>query len=361
MPAFHTYQVYFLFLFPILVSCNSNHQARSSSDSGIKETRDKQLHPKTYKKEDVVRSALQDQFGNIWFGTTNEGVFRFDGTTFTNFSEQDGLCGKDINAIIEDKDGTLWFGTNNGLCSYDGQSFEHFKIPWNGENDLWGTLCNPNQVLCLLEDNSGLLWLGTCGGGAFRFDGTSFTSFLSNQGRIQSDSLHHNVIKSIIEDREGNIWFTSLTHGGVSRYDGAQFTHFSAEDGLSYDMIYSSFQDKSGNIWFGSIMSPVGGLFRYNATSNDFTRFNTTEGLCDNFVTGIAEDTSGVLWLCTGGKACYYDGNTFTPFLTEDKQNLQDINFVIADDLGNIWLGGNYGQLFRYDGKTLTDFTDKKG
>jgi len=56
---------------------------------------------------------------------------------------------------------------------------------------------------------------------------------------------------------------------------------------------------------------------------------------------------------------CIYDGKNFTPFVTKDGQSLRDISFIIEDDDENIWLGGNYGRLWRYDGKTLAGFTQK--
>ena len=352
------------FFFILISACNRQEIPNSSNQSNITDSVQSakvknKSQPIIYKKDDVVRTALQDKAGNLWFGTSNEGVFRYDGKTFTNFSEKNGLSNNFINVIFEDKEGKMWFGTRDGLYSFDGEKFAHIPLPWDGKNDLWGDLCNPNHVLSLIQDKKGFFWLGTCGGGAYRYDGKTFTPFLANEGRLQSDSLHHNVIKSITEDAAGNLWFTSLTHGGVSRYDGETFTHFTSKDGLSYDMVFSSFQDKSGNLWFGTMMSDKGGLFRYNSDSGDFTRFNKKDGLCDNFVTGIMEDSNGLLWLCTGGKVCKFDGEKFTPFLPKSDQVLRDINFILEDEKGDIWFCGNYGSLWKYDGETLTDFSQK--
>jgi ligand-binding sensor domain-containing protein len=158
----------------------------------------------------------------------------------------------------------------------------------------------------MLQDKIGDLWIGTCGAGAYRYDGKTFTNFSFDNDMLQSDGLHHNVIQSMIEDKAGNIWFTSLTHGGVSRYDGINFTHFSSDDGLKDDMVYSSFQDKAGNLWFGSIQTKYEGLYRYDGKS--FTSFGKEDGLCDNFVTGFFEDRAGKLWIRTGSVLCLYDG-----------------------------------------------------
>src|SRR5262245_25443306 len=60
-----------------------------------------------------VGAIHQDRKGYIWFGTS-EGLSRFDGYRFTNYSERDGLGHILINDIAEDRQGRHWFGTNGG-------------------------------------------------------------------------------------------------------------------------------------------------------------------------------------------------------------------------------------------------------
>ncbi|MCX6294449.1 MAG: histidine kinase, partial [Bacteroidetes bacterium] len=69
---------------------------------------------------------LEDKNGDIWFGTRNHGVERYDGKVITNFSKKDGLGNNDVSCIFEDKNGNIWFGsdyTGAGICSYNGKSF----------------------------------------------------------------------------------------------------------------------------------------------------------------------------------------------------------------------------------------------
>jgi ligand-binding sensor domain-containing protein len=71
-----------------------------------------------------VHYSLQDRAGNLWFGTTGEGVYRYDGKSFSNFTTKDGLSHNSVFCILVDRVGNLWFGSrNNGLTRYDGKSF----------------------------------------------------------------------------------------------------------------------------------------------------------------------------------------------------------------------------------------------
>jgi ligand-binding sensor domain-containing protein len=49
---------------------------------------------------------------------------------------------------------------------------------------------------------------------------------------------------SILIDKSGHLWIGSL-NGGVSRYDGKQFIHFTDEQGLSNNEVITIFEDKA--------------------------------------------------------------------------------------------------------------------
>ncbi|WP_170110717.1 ligand-binding sensor domain-containing protein [Flavilitoribacter nigricans] len=358
-------------LFPIsllIFSCNGQAQSPSTTEpEPVSETK----IPKYYELSDAVRCAFLDQDGIMWFGTNNEGLYRLEDSVFTQYTVEDGLCSNYISCIEADDRGDLWFGTDAGLCRYNGQTFTPVPIPWDGNEDLWGPGMNANLVLCLLNDQKGLLWLGTWGNGVHRFDprretdtGTyEFSSYLQDQGSLYEDSLHRNVIQSMLEDREGNIWLTSMSHGGVSRYDGKTFTQFTMEDGLSDDMVFSCLEDHEGNIWLGMLGNRAGTLQKYDGRS--FTEFREVDGLCSRNIINMFEDRTGKLWLGSGrGELCIYNPNAagelkFSAFTNADGKTFNKIRFITEDASGNIWFGGNYGQLYHYDGHTLNDFTQK--
>ena len=95
--------------------------------------------------------------------------------------------------------------------------------------------------MSILEDKSGNLWFGTWGGGLSKFDGKSFTHYTEKEG------LSDNVVWSILEDKEGNLWFGTYKDG-VNKFDGENFTHYTEKEGLSNNYVRSILEDKNGNL-----------------------------------------------------------------------------------------------------------------
>ncbi len=142
-----------------------------------------------------------------------------------------------------------------------------------------------------------------------------------------------------------------------------------------YDSIYGNvhcgMQDRAGNMWFGTTGA---GVIRYDGKT--FTNYTTRDGLSDNFVDCIMEDKDGKIWLGTDKGACIYDGKSFTPFsiageyesgtvfLNSNTQSTASntrttskaIFSMLQDSKGNIWFGTATHGVYRYDGKTFTNF-----
>jgi ligand-binding sensor domain-containing protein/signal transduction histidine kinase len=202
------------------------------------------------------------------------------------------------------------------------------------------------RIRSIIEDRAGNLWFGA-DDGVSKYDGQSFTHFTTAEG------LSGNFIWSILEDRAGNIWFGTST-GGVSRYDGQSFTHFTNKEGLTSNEVISILEDRAGNLWFGT----SDGLSRYDGKS--FTHFSNKEGLTSNFVWKILEDRAGNLWFGTTGGVSMYDGKSFTRFTTAEGLSSNDVSSILEDRAGNLWFG-TIGGVNRYDGKSFTHFTTTEG
>lgn len=377
-----TSSLFLALVFGCCVSCSGQPKPELLSQSqpgAVHATQSATKEIKSYGRTQSVSCGLLDKDGYLWFGTNHEGVYRYASEAlrkpgeqaFTNYSMADGLCSKRINCIMEDDDGDLWFGTPEGLAHYDGNAFNHIPLPWRDTSSAWldqvYPVVNPNGVRSLLQASYGAIWVGTNGGGAYRYDGATFTPFLADVGRKQTDGLFHNVVSSVIEDKAGNVWFTSMIHGGISCYDGNKMVHYTLENGLKDDMIFSAHKGRDGVLWFGALGNREGGLQRYDGTA--FTNLNEADGLCNNNIVSIHEDGSGKLWLASNrGELCIYDplvpsgseSHAFSAFTGENGNTFRNIIFVIGDGAGSMWFGGMHGQLFRYDGSALTDFTQKQ-
>ncbi|MBK7805703.1 MAG: hypothetical protein IPJ51_05320 [Saprospiraceae bacterium] len=287
----------------------------------------------------IVISILEDNNGNLWFGTYEGGVSRYDGKSFTSFTTTQGLANNAVMSILEDKSGKLWFSTKGvGVSRYDGKSFTNFTTTQGLAN---------NYVNNIVEDKIGNIWFST-GGGASRYDGKSFTNFTTTQG------LANNNVVSILEDKSGNLWFS--TEGGVSRYDGNSFTNFTTAQGLANNAVYSILEDKSGNFWFSTYDD---GVSRYDGKS--FTNFTTAQGLAHNTVYNIFEDKIGNIWFSTAGGVSRIlrenleksQGNTqiakgegtisFNNFTTAQGLANDMVFDIVEDTHGNIVIGTNLG------------------
>ena len=110
-------------------------------------------------------SIGEDAKGNIWVGTVESGVWRYDGNAVKNFAKDDGLESNHIWTIYKSKQGELWFG-GNGVYRFNGANFTQFTT----ENGL-----TSNVVLSIMEDDKGQIWCGTWQGLCI-FDGEKFVN-----------------------------------------------------------------------------------------------------------------------------------------------------------------------------------------
>jgi ligand-binding sensor domain-containing protein len=123
-----------------LTSCHGQTKKPSQTDIIAEPKSILFVQPKLIKTQgsseaDNVRCGLQDKNGNLWFGTTGEGVYRYDGKIFTQFTMKDGLLSNCVWSILEDNKGNIWFGTVEGICRYDGKNINKvFEYNMSGVN-----------------------------------------------------------------------------------------------------------------------------------------------------------------------------------------------------------------------------------
>ncbi|SMC42334.1 ligand-binding sensor domain-containing protein [Moheibacter sediminis] len=305
-----------------------------------------------------VHCSLQDKDGNLWFGTTGEGVYRYDGKEFTQFTEEDGLSNNKVWSILEDSLGNIWFGTDDGISRYDGKIIS--KIPFtitslNGL-EIATSQSGKNEVWSMMQDKSGTIWFGTSLD-LYCYDGRSFSRFLDKIGIANHQNLQLKWIQCLLEDNNGTIWIGSgpIAEEGIIRYDGKSITSTKPNnDGWIRYML----EDKNGHIWFSGRHN---GVFRYDG--QEFKMFTEKT----NIGSAIFRDKIGNIWFDGGEKInsiesidglWRYDGKTFENFTTKDDMSKNSVWNMLEDRNGNLWIGTRNCGLFRYDGKRFENFSE---
>lgn len=289
-----------------------------------------------------VLAVLEDNHGNLWFGTGGGGASMYNGNSFFHFTENEGLGNSIVWDILEDRLGNLWFATyGGGVSKYDGTNFTHFT-----ENEG----LSDNHIRSMMEDRQGNLWFGAWNGSVSRYTAGTVTHYAGREG------FGNFSVSAICEDRQGNIWF-GTDGGGVLMFDGLSFTKFTEIEGLATNSIRSIMEDSSGKLWFGT---GGAGVIRYDR--KNFTQYTKKEGLGHNAVRSLFEDSRGNVWLGTeGGGVSVFNGESFRHLSEKEGLSNNSVNAIFEDSRGNLWLGTEYGGVSIYKQESFTHFTEKEG
>ncbi len=328
-----------------------------------------------------IQCGLQDKAGNMWFGSAGDGIYYYNGKSFTNFTRNDSLCHNDILCCLEDKSGLIWFGTRNGLIRYkpsgDPPGKNNFKNFLISENTISNSthkiipytyIPADNFVWSIFQDKTGKIWFGTNKGVYFydpltgsNDDTPTFTRFLDNNSLINKNNLQLIDVTDMLEDKKGNIWIVSgYSKGeGICRYDGKSLVNFKPDSIKSFRSII---ERKNGNLLF---LSSFHGVYSYDGKS--FTNLTEKIGIKNDTLITMIEDKSGTLWfghnsdnMKNGGDGGVwrYDGKSLKLFTTKDGLSHNCVFCIVEERDGNIWFGTRNTGLCRFDGKAFTDFTE---
>ena len=199
----------------------------------------------------VVLALHEDKHGSLWVGQQISPdrllgvVTNGRKLSLTVPGERPRL---DVRAIAETPDGALYFGTTeDGLLRWDGTSFRQF-----GAADGLPT----GAITTILVDNAGALWLGVAGSGLVLHLGERFAP------ATMADGLPSKMLTQITDDRLGYLWCGS--RDGVFRVkldDLHRFFHkqqprvacklFTKADGLpNIECSGQGCRAQDGRIWF---------------------------------------------------------------------------------------------------------------
>lgn len=186
-----------------------------------------------------------------------------------------------------------------------------------------------STVFAVSRTKDGYLWLGTQDGLA-RFDGSQFKVF----NRQNTDGLTQSHIRNLAAAQDGSLWIGTQSRGLV-HYVNGRFVPYSVADGLPNGVVRCIVEDRHGEMWFCT----MGGLARWR--NGKFDGLTTKEGLADNHVQAIAEDSQGRLWVGTASGLSVLDHGRFVSFADQKRFAGQSVNALAVDREGHVWAAGD--------------------
>jgi len=282
-----------------------------------------------------VCSLLEDREGNIWVGTSGDGLIRLRKRRVTMITTAEGLPAGGAGPILEDAWGNMWIGTDNGFCQLSqGKLRSYFTRSPKLNNDIW-------NLAALYMDKAGFLWIGKDNSIA-RFKDGKATEYWFEQIRR---------VFAITEDSQGRMWLG--TQDGLAHFrDGKIIKIYKPGDGLVHNHVCFIMEDRSGALWLGT----TDGLSRFK--DGVFTNYTTRDGLSNGYVRAIYEDQDGALWLGTygGGLNRLKDGR-ITQINTQHGLFDDFVSRMLVDESDQFWMLGNRG-IFRVSRSELNDVAE---
>lgn len=243
----------------------------------------------------------EDKKGNIWCGTSDNGVLKFNPHThsFTRINYAQNL---DVHALCENAQGKMWVGTEAGIFSV-----ENDKI--NKEQELNRQMGkNPTIIYSIKEDNYGQIWIGTLDRGVFVFSKQmKLIVHLTEKNLLATNSINH-----IIKDADGGIWMATmrgLAYVQNPLQPGA-IKNYNERYGIKDSHIRAISQDKQGNIW----VSMFSGIACLNIHKQRFYNYDYESGIpTSNFVEASAVTTpDGTIYFGSPGGICFFNPQQLT-------------------------------------------------
>ena len=339
-----------------------------------------------------IRCIFKDNQGGMWLGTYFGGLNYYHPlkARFRNIQEipyENSLNDNIVSCIEEDKDGSMWIGTNSGGVNYFDprkHDFKHYKLNINSiqnkpeSNDIKSiyiddttrlvyvgahaggiSIIKPGvgviehynisekglvgDVYSIAEFRNNLLWLGT-------LDGLyTFNKSTKAVKKIHRDANGINLmplfISKVFEDSRQMLW--------IGAENGLQIYSIKDNNIVKYNLDnerlnhLTNIQDISETSDKKILISTRNGLYKYDHENNSLVHFNTNNGLPNDVVHGVEEDSYGRLWISTNHGLCRYDheNNTFRNFTVNDGIQSNEFNNYshCRAKSGRLYFGGVNG------------------
>lgn len=240
-----------------------------------------------------IKCFAIDQEKRSWIGTFYQGLWSVKDNQFQRIGDISGI----FSSILAVDDG-VWIGTRStGLIFYNTEKDD--IIRYNSENNANGTISS-NGIWKVFQDSRENIWVCSNNGLSVKYkDSTGFENFFYHDS---INSLSRDLNYTITEDQSGKLWI-GTAGAGIDIYDPSTktFRKFQHNAAIENAEVYSILEDKEGNTWFSTNQ----GIYVYYPQSNQLRNFTEQDG-----VLGMQyHPNSG--FISSSGKLFFGGGNGF--------------------------------------------------
>ncbi|WP_163323778.1 hybrid sensor histidine kinase/response regulator transcription factor [Draconibacterium mangrovi] len=318
-----------------------------------------------------ITHIVNDENGNIWFTTYDEGVNFFDkkNQRFTNYTT-DNIKGLGSNynwCLLYDTNERIYVGhVNDGFSIINLKTKTAFNYRHDPDNP---SSLPDNSVSSIFKDSRGNIWIGTRNGlSLFNPDTERMINFKNNPEN--SSSLSSNFIQETIETTDHKLYIA--TEGGGlnildlkdlafdSNLSDIKFERILASEtpeGLSSTSVQTVIQDSYGNIWLGGLGAGVNFISGKESTFKKITYLpyiGNTNSLNNKDVHSMCVDNDNHVWVANGpgGIGIYNEGEKINQLNNIGNNNqAQSIISLFKAENNNIWIGTSSGKVYSYNSK----------
>ncbi len=280
-----------------------------------------------------ISAIFRDHEGTLWVGADNDGIYALD----RNYRQLKHLSNIDIASpmcIFEDSRHNLWVGTyNRGVGILDRNSGALRPIDIVRTPETPATHC-----FAITEDRNHNVWLGMLNSGLIRYDLAAGHADLAFPWRKNIDpwiaALHYSA--------KTNSLYVG-TYSGLQVVSNVSLAMPDIKTVLRDDIIYSIDEDADGNIWLGT----TSGLVRYDPATARTSRPGFDSGTLTNSVYAVRCDGNNVWMSLTTGLTRYNPAtDAFAGYMVDDglqgNEFYKNAAFRDGDD-GELFFGGPGG------------------
>ncbi len=291
----------------------------------------------------VVRSIAEDRKGSYWFGTQGNGVVHISDSGHKIFNSDNGLGSDYVFAIEPLAEGEILIGT-----SYPGVllRIKNDQIVDNLTNDLEDFV-----IWDILKDSRERIWARTHLNGILLID----KGQLRNITKL--NKLCDNQPSKIFEDRNGNIWISTLN--GLSKYGKIIFEIYN-QNLVNDEIIVQSIATYNNEIFIGTDEG-----LNILESGQKYKHINPAEGLSDHYpnVLSILPVNEDEIWLGTYNGLTRIKNNTvkfFPDSVFFSKDDFETCALDLAYTEESIFCASQLG-LVQYKNGKYTLFTKADG